>query len=461
MKKNKKRSFVLPLTGILLVYLVIYSCGSSNNNTFKVNGKSKIDNRNGVIIVGDSNKVELKVTKIINNLEIKTQNQIINNIHYYQDSINQIAKFKDSILNKIKTLERTYLLTSKRKKKKEVLEQKKKQQKVLNKTTKRERVYKTVKRELEKILKENSEKTKIEKPKKIAYAKTALEFIKAIDSNTKIILTASSYDISQKELAQNHNLYYLPIKDISNLEIVGQNENPVHIFSNNINDPVLDFYNVNNLKLKNLKIGHSGILDKDIIGCGPDGDVLDFSNCNDVLIESSFLYGCGTQGIDYWKGKRLIVKDTEIYDCTNGIFSSYDSSDILFENCTFKDNQVTSRSFFNLGKTKKIKIVNSKIENNTVNNSKEVLFDTDNNPLNKYLFNAKNEVIETYGVVNNNYRVIKSEKVTSKIEIINTSIKGNEIDFLGNNQQNIILNKITYGSPDNKFRKNKLYSSNN
>jgi len=439
MKKKVNKKVLIYFISIGLLYLIIYSCGSlNNNNTFKVNGGSKVDNRNGVIIVGDSNKVELKVIKIINNLELKTQTQIINNIHNYRDSISNIKKFRDSILSKIKNLENKYLLTSKRKDKKQILEQKQKQQKLLNTTNKREKVYKAVKNSLEKLLKENSKEEKKEEPKRVIYPKTAIEFINAIDHNTRIILTESEYDISPNKLQGKGVSFSGYISDKKNLEIVGDNIDTVHIFSNAINDPVLIFLNMNNLTLKNLKIGHSGIFDTNSSGCGIDGDVLEFHRSNNVVMDSTYLYGCGTKGIDYYYGSNLLVKNSIIYDCTNGIFAMNSVQNISFENCIFKNNKLTSASFFSISNSD-VSIFNSTIENNIINPNWEYIGESLENPINKFLFSIDKN---------------------SKIDVVNTSIRGNKIDYIANTDERIKLKNIIYGFPNNIFRKS-LYPSKN
>jgi len=90
MKKKINKKVLIYFISVGLLYLIIYSCGSSNNNTFKLNRGSKVDNRNGVIIVGDSNKVELKVIKIINNLETMNLENI--NIKKLEEEINTVEK---------------------------------------------------------------------------------------------------------------------------------------------------------------------------------------------------------------------------------------------------------------------------------------------------------------------------------------------------------------------------------
>ena len=439
MKKKVNKKVLIYFISVGLLYLIIYSCGSSNNNTFKLNRGSKVDNRNGVIIVGDSNKVELKVIKIINNLELKTQNQIINNIHNYRDSISNIKEFKDSISNRIKNLENKYLLASKREKRKQILEQKQKQQKLLNTTNKRENVYKAVKNSLEKLLKENSKEEKQEEPKRVIYPKTAIEFINAIDHNTRIILTEPEYNISPNKIQNEIYNFYGIIENIKNLEIIGKNLDTVHIFSNAIDDPVIIFRNMNNLILKNLKIGHSEIVEINFEGCGNDADVLEFQESNDVVLDSNYLYGCGTQGIDYINGKNLLVKNSIIYDCTNGIFTFNSIQNAIFENCIFKNNKLVLGSFFSIYNSD-VKITNSTIDYNTTKPNKEY---TENDPYEdenlKYMFMIDN---------------------TSKVDIANSAIGGNKIDYLANNNENFKLKNITYGFPNNIFRKG-LYPSKN
>lgn len=427
------KKIVFPIIAVISIIAIIYSCKSTvKNNKFKVERNGEIDNTGGIIIVGDSNNVQLQVTKIITNLDLTTQNKIINHIHHYSDSIKYDNKYKDYLNKRISLLENQLSQKKISKKQKKIVEHVSipREKKKLDSISKRLKINTIVKSEIEKLLKEQSKKVKIDKPKKVVYADNSETFLNALGSYTRIILTQPEYDISPKE----YNV--LTIFDYNHLEIIGQGEEPVHIFSNRLNDPVINFSGVNNLTLKNLKIGHSGILNQENLGCGIDGDVIDFYDSNDILMDELFLYGCGTQGIDFWEGKNITVTNSEIYDCTNGVFELSKVSNVTFENCTFRNNKVYDRSLFSIEDSKDINIVNSRISKNNIDEQKEISTDFSNKRLFKNLF----EVIDSQGLILNN-----------------TVIQENEMDYLTTSEDDITLKNITYGSPDNKFRENALY----
>jgi len=156
MKNTHRYTYIFFLIISILLY---YSCGSSHNK-FKVERGAEIDNKQGVIVVGDSNSVQYTVNKIINTIEITNQNQIINHIHKYKDSLNYISKIKDSIYSKIAKLEKQYINSSKKQRKriKTALD---KEKVVKDSVLKKEMIYNGLRGRMKEMFEEkpNEEKT--------------------------------------------------------------------------------------------------------------------------------------------------------------------------------------------------------------------------------------------------------------------------------------------------------------
>ena len=71
----------------------------------------------------------------------------------------------------------------------------------------------------------------------------------------------------------------------------------------------------------------------------PKGDIALFYNCNKVVVDTSILFGCGTEGLNLCETKGFSCYATEIYDCTYYIMTMSNSENVLFKNCSFHDNR--------------------------------------------------------------------------------------------------------------------------
>ena len=67
------------------------------------------------------------------------------------------------------------------------------------------------------------------------------------------------------------------------------------------------------------------------------GAVLDFENCNGIVLDGCHLYGCGTLGVDAWYCTELRLTDCEIYECSLGGVVLGGVYDVTFENCDIHD----------------------------------------------------------------------------------------------------------------------------
>ena len=165
---------------------------------------------------------------------------------------------------------------------------------------------------------------------------TARDFIKAIKPNTIIKLVKATYNLS---LASNVKSKYVEwskvydgfepvIHSIYNVTIVGQPGSKILI------EPkyawVMSFQNSKNIKLENVIAGHA-------VAGSCLGGVFSFVNSEEIEVNNSFLFGCGTTGIQIDKVDYLKFSNSTIEDCSYDLVGIYNSTNIVFENSTFEN----------------------------------------------------------------------------------------------------------------------------
>lgn len=180
------------------------------------------------------------------------------------------------------------------------------------------------------------------------------ELLEAIAPNENIRIKSGLYNISDfidgltqqqiNEWNESHNFvqirecydgYEIAITLLDNLTITGETENADE--TEIVTDPryatVLFFEDCRNVYIKNLTLGHTDAGD-----C--EGDVLGFSQCKDVFIDNTDLYGCGVYGIAAKnESGEFYVYDTIIRECSYGpINISGCDGNFNFRGCAFKDS---------------------------------------------------------------------------------------------------------------------------
>ena len=190
---------------------------------------------------------------------------------------------------------------------------------------------------------------------------TAREFLSAIGSNKKIILTASSYNLSYAENVSNSNVNkgigegYV-ISGVSNLIISGNAE----IIINDLFSNVLEFSNCKNLTISGITAGHNN--SEEVYQC--EGDVIKLDSCTDVVIENCKLFGCGATGLSAYRSKNISLKQSDIYDCSYSAIDVWDSQ-IEATNCNFYEMHTTEWGGLFVSDSSTLKINNSTIKNNS------------------------------------------------------------------------------------------------
>ncbi len=187
-----------------------------------------------------------------------------------------------------------------------------------------------------------------EKPKeedKTIRVSTVEELFGAIAPGAVIELAPGTYNISEF-LKENEKVtwdYVEPeygydgwqanILWVEDLTIRGAEGGKVELVTEPRYADVLNFQNCSNVTIGNMTIGHT--VEKG--SC--EGAVLSFGYCRDITMDKLDLYGCGTYGFEADHTTGIKMKDSTIRDCSYGIVDIYFGSDILFQDCSFRNNE--------------------------------------------------------------------------------------------------------------------------
>ena len=174
--------------------------------------------------------------------------------------------------------------------------------------------------------------------------KTVDEFLACLGPDRTIVLDGELFDLST---ASNYGgigtEYYfwqespdgpaLVIHDVSGLSIRANNtaSGATTIAAIPRYADVLSFRNCDNLFLGGFTAGHT----KEPGVCS--GGVLNFQNCNQVMLEKMRLYGCGILGIQASYCSGFSVLRTEIYECSQGAGQFFQTDGINFVDCDVHD----------------------------------------------------------------------------------------------------------------------------
>lgn len=198
---------------------------------------------------------------------------------------------------------------------------------------------------------------------------TVDELLEAIAPNTKIILSSGKYNLAEaRNYGRGGGMYYywascfdgyeLVISDLENFSIVGGDPLAVTICAEPRYANVLRFENVEGITLSDLVIGHT-------TGEGYcTGGVLDFTDCSDIEVLNSRLYGCGTLGVSLSNCQDFHMDNSDIYECSYGFAYLNNCDYALFENSKFYDCALISGGFEIYGSWN-VAVINSEIFNNT------------------------------------------------------------------------------------------------
>jgi len=168
---------------------------------------------------------------------------------------------------------------------------------------------------------------------------TAQQFVEALGSDRTIVIATNRLVLSEAEpkpakqvrWSQAKDGHGLTISGVKNLRILGPEKAKAEIVTR-ADTFVLAFEKCFNVDLRRLTIRHdrrSGQCTSAILG---------FVSSTNILLRSSELSGCGTEGMTLSRVAKLEVRDTVVRDCSIGIMSVQHSLNVLFKRCQFLKN---------------------------------------------------------------------------------------------------------------------------
>lgn len=193
----------------------------------------------------------------------------------------------------------------------------------------------------------------------------AREFLEAIGSYKRIVLSEGEYNLSEVEEGVESDFVSeaewgdgigYTVFGAKDLIIEGEEGKNVSILIEPRYTYVLSFGYGEHIALKNLTMGHTTTP-----GYCTGGVVL-WEGCEYVDVENLHLFGCGTYGITTENCTYVNVKDTEIYECTYGLIEIMHSNNVAFDNCIFRDTGKYDMFYFE--QSSNVKVSNSMIKNN-------------------------------------------------------------------------------------------------
>jgi hypothetical protein len=193
----------------------------------------------------------------------------------------------------------------------------------------------------------------------------AAELLEAIAPYTHVILKPGTYNFSaltEQDIARSSGYVdqealrhgCLAVHNASGLILEAEKNGSVRLITENGYADVMSLALCDGAVLKGLILGH------EIEKGSCDSYVLKLSSSGNIRIEDCGLFGCGTYGIWARNSVGLNVVDSDIYECTEGIFSLSDTKDVVFDHCRFYDND----GLFSLWGKAEVLVKNTEIFNN-------------------------------------------------------------------------------------------------
>ena len=173
---------------------------------------------------------------------------------------------------------------------------------------------------------------------------TVDDFLRAIGPERTIVLEGELFDLSAaSSYGKIGTEYYcwqesydgpeLMIQNVQGLTILASSEDATATtisaeprFAN-----VLCFRNCSEITLVGFTAGHT----KEPGACA--GGVLSLEDCHDVEIDRCRLFGCGILGVKTSDCADISLKETEIYECSQGAGEFHDTDGISFLDCNIHD----------------------------------------------------------------------------------------------------------------------------
>lgn len=270
------------------------------------------------------------------------------------------------------------------------------------------------------------------------------EFVNALSSNRVIWINSdklnlekfvkenkselTSLDYDDNDLDPESEIYFtsgyftsIGLHGYRNMEIRGKNK-LVDIIVNDTEVHVLDFYNCNNILIDNINFYHD-IVGKYFGAC--EGEVVTFTNCSNFNIQNSHFDGSGTIGSQIEKSSYFNFLNCEFYNNSDYGIYAHESTDIILNRCDFHDNDFENAfhaSAYEDTSEYSINLSNCYIKDNKSNS----IFYAYNNS-NEYTtgpdFSIENSAIENNEIAGAIFDFYETTKAT--INVSRSSIKNN------------------------------------
>ena len=176
------------------------------------------------------------------------------------------------------------------------------------------------------------------------HVKTVDELIAAIGPNKDIVLEGEFYDFSKATgYGTSRGDYYywedvhdgpgLVIRNVDNMTI---RSNDGNVKNHTISAvpryaDVLAFSACSNVTLSGFTAGHT------IEPGSCAGGVIEFRDCDNMMVDNCGLYGCGILGVYAEYSKNIYVTNSDIYECSQGGIQMRDTDNITLSGNTFRD----------------------------------------------------------------------------------------------------------------------------
>ncbi|HEY9848351.1 MAG TPA: right-handed parallel beta-helix repeat-containing protein [Leptolyngbyaceae cyanobacterium] len=248
---------------------------------------------------------------------------------------------------------------------------------------------------------------------------TPEDFFRAIGSNRTIRLTAPQYNLSSLNpqlewthaaMSQVFDGYELIVKNVENLTITSATNQRSLVSSEFRYAAVLKFDNCRNITINNVESGHwpkKGY-------CR--GSVIYTSNCQNVQIDKSVLFGSGTYGIEAYNSDRIVINDSVIKECTYGIVSLNGMKNFTANRCQFHSNVDVFTLTYIQGSPGPIAFKDCVFDRNICKGYEPSLFEVEN---------SQPIVLENCLLRNN--VADKFSKFADTVQLVNTKMENNQL----------------------------------